>query len=44
MTGSSGLRAYFEAYNGRLLHQVLNYPKPDEVYFGTYAIPAVLAA
>ena len=28
------LRAYFETYNSRRLHQSLNYLTPDEVYFG----------
>jgi len=38
------LRAYFETYNGRRLHQVLNYRTPDEVYFGANLVPAALAA
>jgi transposase InsO family protein len=27
------LRAYFENYNSRCLHQSLDYRTPDEVYF-----------
>jgi putative transposase len=28
------LAAYFDPYNRRRLHQSLDYPTPDEVYFG----------
>lgn len=36
------LRAYFETYNSRRLHQALDYRTPDEVYFGT--VPMAAAA
>ena len=38
------LRAYFETYNSRRLHQSLDYRTPDEVYFGTDPVPEALAA
>jgi hypothetical protein len=38
------LRAYFDTYNGRRLHQSLNYRTPNEVYFGTDPAPLALAA
>jgi transposase InsO family protein len=38
------LRAYFETYNSRRLHQALEYRPPDEVYFGTGSAPVTLAA
>ena len=38
------LRAYFETYNSRRLHQALEYRPPDEVYFGTGSAPVALAA
>jgi putative transposase len=38
------LRAYFETYNSRRLHQALQYRTPDEVYFGTDPAPLALAA
>ena len=38
------LRAYFETYNSRRLHQSLDYRTPDEVYFCTGSAPLALAA
>jgi putative transposase len=34
------LRAYFETYNSRRLHQALDYRTPDEVYFGIELLAA----
>jgi putative transposase len=34
------LRAYFETYNGRRLHQALDYRTPDEVYCGIVPLAA----
>ena len=36
------LRAYFETYNSRRLHQALDYRTPDELYFGS--VPMAVAA
>jgi transposase InsO family protein len=38
------LRAYFETYNRRRLHQALDYRTPNEVYFSTDPGPVALAA
>jgi putative transposase len=38
------LRAYFETYNSRRLHQALDYRTPDEVYFADFSSPLAAAA
>jgi putative transposase len=40
----AGLTKYFHFYNGRRLHQSLDYRTPDELYFATDAQPLAAAA
>ena len=40
----AGLTKYFAFYNGRRIHQALEYRTPDEIYFATDAQPFAIAA